>query len=46
MYCELCYKTKKYGVKIDDISTCDTCACKLLDVDELDMRDFSNATRL
>ena len=46
MVCDLCHLTKPKGVAIQDIKMCDTCACKLLDIDELDIRDFMDARRL
>ena len=46
MNCDICHLTKPHGVLIQDIRMCDTCTCKLVDVGELDVRDFMDATRL
>lgn len=46
MNCELCKTQAKKGVRIADIRMCDTCACKLIDMGELDFRDFFDAERL
>jgi len=46
MICDLCNKLKPSGVLMDDIAMCDTCACKLVDIGELDVRDFGNAVRI
>ncbi len=46
MICDLCHRTKPKGVLIQDIAMCDTCGCKLLDVGEIDVRDFRDAKRI
>jgi len=46
MICDLCHNRKERGVWIQDISMCDTCACKLVDAGELDIRDFVDARRI
>lgn len=46
MQCELCNLTKPKGVHIQDIRMCNTCALKLVDADELDVRDFADATKI
>lgn len=46
MNCDICCQTKPKGVHIQDMKMCNSCACTLVDIGELDVRDFMDARRI